>query len=94
MSGDVKMANHPSAIKRARQNVVRHARNSTVRSKLKTLIKKVNTFVEEKNVEEAKNVLLSTTRSLDKAVSKGIIHKKTASRKKSRLTKKVNSLAS
>ena len=87
------MANHKSAIKRHKQSLVRKERNKTVKSSLKTVTKKVEAAISDKNSDEATTSLKVATIALDKAASKGVIHKKTASRSKSRLTKKVNALS-
>ncbi len=81
-----------SALKRARQTVKRNLRNTSVKSTLKTVIKKVETAVSSGNKEDALKALLEAVRELNMAASKGIIHRNTASRKISRLTKKVNTL--
>ena len=65
------------------------ARNQAIRSRTRTFVKKVLAAVEAKNVDEAKSALSAAYKELDKAV----IKKNAASRKKSRLTLKVNSLA-
>ena len=84
------MANHKSAIKRHKQNLVRRARNVSVKSSIKTAVKKVRAAVENKDLEKAQELLTLATKSLDKAASKGIIHKNNASRRVSRLAKLVN----
>ena len=86
------MANHKSAEKRARQSEKRKMRNTSARTRVKTSVKAVLKSVEEKDVEKSRGVLLDTTKTIDKAAAKGIFHKKTAARKISRLTKKVNAL--
>ena len=68
------------------------ARNQAIRSRTRTFVKKVLAAVEAKNVDEAKSALSAAYKELDKAVSKGILKKNTASRKKARLAAKVNSL--
>jgi small subunit ribosomal protein S20 len=83
------MADHASAIKHARKAKKRHARNQLVLTSLKTLVKKMNTALASKQPEEAKALLVMTTSALDRAVTKGIVHRNTASRKISRLTLKV-----
>lgn len=83
------MANHPSALKEARNSKKRHARNQGTLSLLKTLIKKMNTALASKKKDEANELLAQTVSVLDRAVSKGVVHRKTASRKASRLTLKV-----
>jgi small subunit ribosomal protein S20 len=81
-----------SALKRIRQTKKRTLRNRAVKSKLKTLSKKVSLEVENKNEEAARKALREAIKAINKAVSKGVIHKNTASRKVSRLTRLVNSL--
>ena len=86
------MATHDSALKRARQSEKRRMRNAAVKTSLKTLSRKVFKAVEGKNPEEARSALSLTIPHIQKASSKKVIHKKTAARKISRLTKKVNGL--
>ncbi len=86
------MATHASALKRARQSEVRRQRNVTVKSTVKTYAKKVLAAVEGKNPQEAKKALAEAIPFIQKASSKGVIHKKNAARKISRLAKKVNAL--
>ena len=87
------MANHKSAIKRNKQNLVKRERNKNVKSALKTAIKRVEAAVADNKSEEASQTLNSTVIALDIATSKGVIHKNMAARNKSRLTKKVNALS-
>ena len=86
------MANHKSAEKRNRQAQVRRQRNRSNRSKMKTAIKNLNEAIETGNGEEAKSALAIAVPVIAKTASKGTIHKKNASRKISRLTKRVNQL--
>jgi len=87
------MANrHPSAIKRARQNVQRHKRNAALRSALRTAVKRVVAAVEQTDVTEARAELPQAVRALGKASTKGIVHKNYVARKISRLTRQVNAL--
>lgn len=86
------MANHKSAEKRDRQSKARRERNVAAKSVIKTKIKNVLKAVEGKNKENATSALKATVPALAKAGAKGLIHKKNASRKISRLTKKVNAL--
>ncbi len=67
-------------------------RNRANRSKMKTVIKNLNEAIDTGNAEEAKTALASAVPVIAKTASKGTIHKKNASRKISRLTKKVNQL--
>jgi len=80
-----------SVIKRDRQTKKRTLKNRSVKSILRTLSKKVNLEVVNKNADGAKNALNKAISAIDKAAVKGIIHKNTASRKISQLTRLVNS---
>ena len=82
-----------SAMKRARQNIKRNLRNSAILSSLKTLTKKVEAAISAGMREDAEKALLRATKALDMAVTKGVIHRNTASRKISRLTQKVNAVS-
>ncbi|MFH1215866.1 MAG: 30S ribosomal protein S20 [Pseudomonadota bacterium] len=84
------MANHKSAIKRNRQNLLRRARNRSNRSMVKTAIKAVDTAIEQQSVDQAQAALKAAIPVIQKAASKGTLHKQNASRKVSRLTKRVN----
>jgi small subunit ribosomal protein S20 len=88
------MANIKSQIKRNRQNEKRSERNKTVRTALKTSKKKVRTAIGSGDAEAATTQQREAARSLDKAVAKGIVHKRTAARRKSRLAKAASSVAS
>ncbi len=88
------MANHKSAIKRHKQSETRRARNSSVKSTVRTAIKKVREAVATKKGDEAKTGLKDAVSLLDKAVTKGVLHRNNASRKISRLSSLVNSLES
>jgi small subunit ribosomal protein S20 len=79
-------------MKRARQNEKRNLRNRGVLSGVKTVVKKVEAAVASGNKEDSGKALLDATRALNKAASKGVMHRNTASRNISRLTKKVNAL--
>ena len=81
-----------SALKRARQAEKRRMRNKALRTSLKTIIKKVETAVSSGDRESAVKALFEAIKNLNKAASKGVIHKNTASRQISRLTKKVNAV--
>ena len=80
-----------SAIKRTRQTETKTIRNKSIKSEIKTLIKNIETAVSDKSAENAKTALAIAIIAIDKAAQKGVIHKSTASRKVSRLTKLVNS---
>jgi small subunit ribosomal protein S20 len=88
------LATHKSALKRQKQDEKRSQRNVHLRSTLKTLIKRVRLAVEAKDIDKARTALAEAIRAIDQAKSKGVIHRNTASRKVSRLTKRVNSLQS
>ncbi len=81
-----------SAKKRLRQNIKHNLRNRAYRSALKTQMKKFLSVVKEGNTQVAQEELRLTVKKIDKGVVKGILHKNTASRKKSRLTKKLNQM--
>ncbi len=85
------MPHHKSAIKRMRQDEKRRARNRAVKSQIKTFVKKVR---QASSREEALAILPKAVAVIDKAAKKGVIHPRNAARKKSRLMKFVNSLAS
>ena len=88
------MANHKSALKRNRQSLVRRERNRANRTKVKTAVKRIDTAIEiEGSVEKAQEALLAAIPIIERAAVKGAFHKKTASRKVSRLTKRVNNFA-
>ena len=92
MKEEIFLANHKSAEKRARQSEKRRIRNASTRSRVKTAVKATLRSVEEKDAENSREVLRGTTKTIAKAAARGIFHKKTAARKISRLTKKVNAL--
>ncbi|MCC6809162.1 MAG: 30S ribosomal protein S20 [Deltaproteobacteria bacterium] len=86
------MANHPSAVKRARQNEKRRARNHARKTAVRTLVKKVRAALEAKDLKAAEAALPEAISALAKNVTKGVAHKRTAARKISRLTSRLNSL--
>lgn len=87
------MANIKSAKKRILVNETKAARNKAIRSRVKTSIKKVNAAVAARDKAAAQAALLAATSEIDKATSKGVYHSNTSSRKVSRLSKAVNSIA-
>ena len=87
------MANHKSALKRNRQSLVRRDRNRANRTKVKTAVKKIDAAIEVESLEQARDALVAAVPIIERAAVKGAFHKKTASRKISRLTKKVNNFA-
>ena len=87
------MANHKSALKRSRQNEKRRLRNKSVKTRVKNIVKRARLAVNEKSKEEAIKELNNAKSTIDKAAKKGVIHKKTAARKTSRLSKIVNAMS-
>ena len=87
------MANIKSAKKRILVNETKAARNKAIKSKVKTAVKKVEAAVAAKDAETAKTALRAALVEISKAGTKGVYHKKTVSRKISRLSKAVSSIA-
>ena len=87
------MPNHKSAIKRVKQNEKRRAINRGNRGSLRTQIKKLRLALANNNKTESQELLSPTVSMIDKAVNKGIIHRNTAARHKSRLTAHIAKLA-
>lgn len=85
------MANHKSALKRARQSELSRLRNKAVKTRVKSIVKDVRVSAEESSNGDVKAKLIAAQTLIDKASKKGVIHKKTAARKISRLSKLVNS---
>lgn len=86
------MANIKSAKKRILVNRAKAERNKAIRSGVKTAIKKVNAAIEANDKDAAAKALVAATATIDKATSKGVYHKNTASRKVSRLALAVNKM--
>ena len=86
------LANHKSAEKRARQNDKRRVRNKAVKTRVKHLTKEVRVASAEASKEDALAKLKAAQSIVDKALKKGVIHKKTAARKISRLSRLVNTI--
>ncbi|BCO08578.1 30S ribosomal protein S20 [Desulfolithobacter dissulfuricans] len=84
------MANHKSAEKRNRQSQVRRMRNRMNKSKMKTVVRRVEEALMAGSEEQAREALQKAIPVIQKTAVKGSIHKKTASRKISRLTRRVN----
>ncbi len=81
------MANHKSALKRAKQSEIKRIHNKSIRTRINNIIKQLKLAISENASEKvAKNLVLAQS-VIDKAAKKGVIHKKTAARKISRLTK-------
>ncbi|MGV9808552.1 30S ribosomal protein S20 [Micromonospora chersina] len=87
------MANIKSQIKRNRQNEKRRLRNKSVKSSLKTAIRKFNEAAEAGDTETATTLMREATRKLDKAASKGVIHANQAANRKSAIAKRVASFS-
>lgn len=86
------MANHKSAIKRIRQNEKRRLHNRAFRNRARTLVKKARVAIASGDAEEAQRATMTAVRDLDKLASRGVIHKRNAARRKSRLTKQMMAL--
>ena len=80
------MAQHKSAIKRIRQTLRRNRRNTHLRSTLRSNIKKFRALLSAKETEKARSALPLTQKVIDKSISKGILHRNTGRRYKSRLS--------
>ena len=87
------MPNIKSAKKRVKVIEVKTLRNQKIKSQLKTYIKKFELLAQQGNADEAKSAYITAVKKLDQATAKGIMHKNTASRKKSQLTLKLNKTA-
>ena len=87
------MANHKSALKRARQNEVRRVRNKGYKTKVKKAVKEVRTDIENNSGEQARENFVKAVSVIQKTASKGIIHRNQASRKISRLARQINQLS-
>jgi len=86
------LANHKSALKRNKQNIVRQQRNRSERTRIKNVIKAVDEQITAGNQQEANKALLAAQSVIDKGAASGIIHKNKASRKLSRLARKIAAL--
>lgn len=86
------MPNIKPSIRSVKTDAERRAKNSAVKSQIRTATRKTVEAVEAGAVEDAKKALVQATSVIDKAASKGVLHKNTAARKKSNLTAKVNAL--
>lgn len=87
------MANIKSQIKRNRQNEKRRVQNRIFRGRARTFVAKARTALETGNGEESKAAVLEAISELDRAATKGVIHKNNAARRKSRLMKRLAELA-
>ncbi|HLU44215.1 MAG TPA: 30S ribosomal protein S20 [Natronosporangium sp.] len=86
------MANIKSQIKRNRQNEKRRLRNKSVKSSLKTAIRKFHTAADAGDVDTATSLQRAAARALDKAASKGVIHKNQAANRKSAIARRLDQL--
>jgi len=86
------LANHKSAIKRAKQSEARRQRNRARKTRMKNVVKSLETAIQSKAVDAAVEGLKEAISIIDKTAAHGVIHKNKASRKISQLTRKVNSL--
>jgi len=81
------LANHKSALKRARQNEIKRVRNKGTKTRVKNVVKDLLAAAAENSGEETLNRFNVAQSVIDKAAKKGVIHKRTAARKVSRLSK-------
>jgi small subunit ribosomal protein S20 len=86
------MANSASSKKRAKQAVTRNKHNSKIRAKVRTFIKKVTYAITDGNKEEAQTGYAVMQKNVDQAVSKGLMHKNQAARRKSRIVAQIKAL--
>lgn len=84
---------HTQEQKSVRKSGHRALRNKSFKSNAKTCVRKFREILDSSNIDEAKKNLSATVRSLDKAAAKGAIHKKKASRLKSRIQKRLNKIS-
>jgi small subunit ribosomal protein S20 len=87
------VAKSKTPAKRARRAEANRLRNKSYKTRLKTAINKYEALLATEDTEAAQGSLLQVTSLIDKSVSKGILHKNTAARRKSALTRKYNALA-
>ena len=87
------MANIKSQIKRVKTNEKRRQRNKSVRSAVRTAVRKFREAADQGNVDQAVVLQRAASRQLDKAASKGVIHKNQAANRKSAMAKRVNAAA-
>jgi small subunit ribosomal protein S20 len=86
------LANHKSAIKRAKQNEARRLRNRIRKTRMKNVIKKVQEAISSNSPEVIVERLREAISTIDKTAGKGVIHKNNAARKISRLTRRINAI--
>ena len=86
------MANHPSALKRHRQSEKRRLRNHAIKTRLRHLVRQVRAAVSTRDSDAAAKTLAGAARALDKAVTKGVLHRNNAARRVARLARAVSQL--
>lgn len=86
------VANHPSALKRQRQTLKRAARNQALKTRVRHLVRELRRAIDQGDASAATQTLGRTGRELDKAVTKGVLHRNNAARKVSRLARAVHRL--
>jgi small subunit ribosomal protein S20 len=84
------VANHKSALKRIRISEKRRQRNRVVRGSTRSVVKRARGFLEKNELGDAETAVQNAVSALDKAASKGVIHKNSAARRKSRLMRQLN----
>jgi small subunit ribosomal protein S20 len=84
------LANHPSALKRARQSKTRKLRNLAHKTRAKSVVKEVRTLLQSKDSTQIQEKFKKAVSTLHRSASKGVLHRKKASRKISRLARAVN----
>ena len=89
---EARVAEHPSALKRHRQSEKRRLRNQAVRTQLKHVVRAVRAAIAARDTTQAADALSRAARALDKAVTKGVLHRNTAARKIGRLSHAVHEL--
>jgi small subunit ribosomal protein S20 len=87
------VANIKSQIKRVKTNEKRRVRNKSVRSSVRTAVRKFREAAESGDVEQATTLQRAASRALDKAASKGVLHKNQAANRKSAMAKRIGSLS-
>jgi small subunit ribosomal protein S20 len=86
------LANTASAKKRIRQNLKRRTRNQVWRTRARSYIKRARSAISQESQEDSRAAVMLAISELDKAASRGVIHKRNASRRKSRLMKQLNKM--
>ncbi len=87
------MPNIKSSVRSVKTDAERRAKNLAVKSTIRTVTRKVTESVNAGNTDTAKALLIKASSTIDKAASKGVLHKNAAARKKSRMARKINKLA-